>query len=131
MGVVFAAVLSSVVAGASAGVLLAVASCGNGYRARRALRYQAVFARRSSTALAIAAILVTGAGVYAVAHQRIGLALTCAATAFLIALASWLLLVEEDDDYPDETPDEPKWWPDFERQFHDWTRRTRVPAGRV
>ena len=59
-----------------------------------------------------------------------GLTLTCFAATLLIALASWLLLVEEDDDYPGETPDEPEWWPAFERELDAWTRRTRVPVGR-
>ena len=129
MAVVFAAVLSSAVAGVSAGVLLAVASRGNGYRARSSLRYHAVFARKSGTALAVAGSIVCGLGVSAVTRERLSLALTCLACAFLLALASWLLLVEEDDDYPCETPDEPTWWPDFERQLHDWADRDRVPAG--
>jgi hypothetical protein len=129
VAVVFAAVLSSAVAGVSAGVVLAVASRGNGYRARSSLREHAVFARRSGTAMAVAASIVCGIGVYAVTRERLSLVLTCVASAFLLALASWSLLVEEDDDYPGETSDEPNWWPDFERQFHEWADRDRVPAG--
>lgn len=81
--------------------------------------------------LAIAGAVVSASGIYAATYQRLGLAVTCVAAALLVALASWLLLVEDDDDYPEETPDEPSWWPDFEQQFHDWSRRNRVPAGRA
>jgi hypothetical protein len=69
------------------------------------------------------------AGVLVVSHDRPALALTCVATAFLIVLSTWLLLVEEDDDYPGETPHEPEWWPAFERDLEAWTRQARVPTG--
>jgi len=65
-----------------------------------------------------------------VRHDRVALAFTCGAVALLIAFAGWLLLVESnDDDYPAETPDDPEWWPAFERDLETWTRQARVPSG--
>jgi hypothetical protein len=61
-------------------------------------------------------------------HGRAALALTCLAVAFLLAAASWLLLVEPDDDGTIEGPDEPEWWPAFERELEEWTRG-RVSLG--
>jgi hypothetical protein len=72
---------------------------------------------------------VTLASVMAEHHQPITLALTCLAVSVLIAVASWVLLVESDDDGPEEIPDDPEWWPAFERELADWSRRRRVPAG--
>ncbi len=79
--------------------------------------------------VAVAATGVTLAGVIAERHQQAALALTCLAVSILLAIASWVLLVEADDDGPDEIPDDPEWWPAFERQLEDWTRQRRVPAG--
>jgi hypothetical protein len=61
-------------------------------------------------------------------HGRAALALTCLAVSLLLAAASWLLLVEPDDGGPDDAPDEPEWWPAFERELEEWTRG-RVPLG--
>jgi len=62
-------------------------------------------------------------------HQRLALALTCGAAALLLGFATWVLLVEPDDRYPSDTPDEPEWWPAFERELEAWTQRRHVPSG--
>ena len=130
VGVVVAAIASSVVAGAATGALLASAGRGHGFRARQALRRHAHAVRQGGGSVAAVSILATLTCVLSVSRDRMGLTLTCFAATLLIALASWLLLVEEDDDYPGETPDEPEWWPAFERELDEWKRSTRVPAGR-
>jgi hypothetical protein len=127
---VVAAIASSVVTGAATGALLATAGRGHGFRARQSLRRHAHAVRQGGGSVAAASVVATLACVLTVSRGRTGLALTCFAATLLIAFASWLLLVEEDDDYPGETPDEPEWWPAFERELDDWTRSTRVPAGR-
>jgi len=126
---VTAAIASSVFAGASAGVLLAALSRGD-VRPRRSLRDHGRLARPGAACVAFAATLLTVGGVEAARHDRVALAFTCVAVALLLAFASWLLLVEpDDDDYPADTPDEPEWWPAFERDFEAWSRRARVPSG--
>ena len=129
VGVVFAAIASSIVTGAATGALLATAGRGHGFRARQSLRRHASTVMRAGGSAAAAAVLATLACVLAVSRDRTGLALTCFAVVLLIAFASWLLLVEEDDDHPGETPHEPEWWPAFERELDAWTRRSRVPVG--
>jgi hypothetical protein len=130
VGVVVAAIASSVVTGAATGALLATAGRGHGFRARQSLRGHTHAVRQGGASVAAASVLATLACVLTVSRDRMGLALTCFAATLLIALASWLLLVEEDDDYPGATPDEPEWWPAFERELDEWKRSTRVPAGR-
>ena len=130
VGVVVAAIASSIVTGAAAGALLATAGRGHGFRARQSLRRHAQAVRRGGGSIAAASVLATAACVLAVSGDRTGLVLTCFGVSLLIAFASWLLLVEEDDDHPGETPHEPEWWPAFERELDAWTRRSRVPAGR-
>ncbi len=124
-----AAIASSVLAGASTGILLAAAGRGGGVRPRRSLRESGQLARRCGGCVAIAAATAAIAGVLAERHERAALALTCVAVTVLIAVTSWLLLVEPDDDGPGETPDDPEWWPAFERELEVWTRRSRVPVG--
>jgi len=55
-------------------------------------------------------------------------------TIFVVAVVSFavgaLLVLGEDEDPPDwseERPDSPPWWPDFERDFREYTDR-RVPV---
>lgn len=44
------------------------------------------------------------------------------------AVGSALLLGARDDDYWHEaTDDSPPWWPEFERQFHEYARRSSRP----
>ncbi len=129
MGAVAVAISSSVLAGASAGVLIAALSRGT-VRPRRSLRDHGRLARSGAASIAVGATLLTGAGLQAVRHDRLTLAFTCGAVALLIAFACWLLLVEPDDhDYPAATPNDPEWWPAFERDFEMWTREARVPSG--
>jgi hypothetical protein len=124
-----AALASSVLAGASTGIALASVGVGGGVRPRRSLRESGQLARRGGGCIALAAATAAIASVLGEDHDRPALALTCVAVMLLIAVASWLLLVEPDDDDPGETPDEPEWWPGFERELEAWTRQSRVPAG--
>jgi hypothetical protein len=129
VGAAVAAIASSILAGASTGIVLAATVRGGGFRPRRSLRERSHVARRCGGCIASAAAVATIAAALAERHERPALALTCVAVTLLIALASWLLLVEPDDGYPGETPDEPEWWPAFERELEVWTRRSRVPTG--
>jgi hypothetical protein len=78
----------------------------------------------------VAAIAVLGAlgGIIGADQLRWALAPTCAASALLVGIASWLLLVEPDDHGEIDSWGDPHWWPQFERDLDDW-RRTRIPAG--
>jgi len=93
------------------------------------LRHHEGLARHAGRGLALAGSVTAVIGVLASGHQRLALALTCAAAALLLGFATWLLLVEPDDHDPSGTPDEPQWWPAFERELEAWTRRARVPSG--
>ena len=74
-------------------------------------------------------LLGGAAAVGATERLRLGLATTCVVAALLIGCAAWLLLVEADDDGGNaELPDEPEWWPQFERDLDEWTRLRRVPT---
>ena len=128
MGPVTVAIASSVLAGASAGVVLAAASNGD-LRPRRALRHHCGVARCVGSCLVLAGSVTAVFGVFASDHQRLALALTCIAAALLLGFATWVLLVEPDDHYPSDTPDEPEWWPAFERELEAWTQRARVSSG--
>jgi hypothetical protein len=123
-----AAIASSVLSGLSVGVVAAAAALGHGIRPRRSLRERSRIATRCGGSVAVAAAAVAAAGVVGEEHGRAALALTCLAVAFLLAAASWLLLVEPDDGGSDDAPDEPEWWPAFERELEEWTRG-RVPLG--
>lgn len=53
--------------------------------------------------------------------------------AVLLSVTAYLVLRAPDDggDGPEEAEPEPPWWPEFERQFRDYTgSRPREPAGR-
>jgi hypothetical protein len=124
------AIASGVVAGAWMGVLVAATSYGAGVRPRRWLRENARLSRRfCGCGVAVAGAVLVG-DVLRTSHDRVALALTCVAVTLLLALATWLLLVEQDDDGSIGTPDEPEWWPAFERELEAWTRRPRVPTQR-
>jgi hypothetical protein len=122
------AIASSVLAGLSVGVVAAAAALGHGVRPRRRLREKSRIATRCGSSVAIATAGVAGAGVIAEQHGRATLALTCLAVSLLLAAASWLLLVEPDDNGTTDGPNEPEWWPAFERELEEWTRG-RVPTG--
>ena len=112
------------------GVLLAASTRRDGIRARAALREHSLLATRFAACATL--ILWAGglAGVLSAERDRAWLGLTCVAAALLLAVATWLLLLETDDDYPGETPDEPAWWPGFERELREWMRTRRVPVTR-
>jgi hypothetical protein len=124
-----AAIASTAVAGGSIGVFVAAATHAHGFRPRRSLREHGRLARRWAAIVAVAATAATIAGVVAERHQQAPLALTCLAVGLLLAVASWVVLVEADDDGADEIPEDPEWWPAFERELADWSRQRRVPAG--
>jgi drug/metabolite transporter (DMT)-like permease len=131
VGVVIAAIASSLPLGASAGMFVAASSRGS-VRPRRLLREHRALARWSGACLALAAAVVAVLAAAQVTYQRPGLLVTCGVVALLVGFVAWLLLVEEaDDDYPLQTPGEPEWWPAFERELEEWTRTTRVPSGSV
>jgi hypothetical protein len=130
VGAAIAAIACGVVAGASVGLLVAAVSRGAGVRPRQWLRDNAGLSRRVGGWGATGAAAVVVAGIFGDGHDRTGLAFTCIAVTLLIAIASWLVLVEPDDDGSTEAPDEPEWWPAFERELETWTRRSRLPAHR-
>jgi uncharacterized membrane protein YfcA len=116
-------------AGAAIGVLLAVAGLGVGVRPRPWLRAAGRAATGVSCLVALAASAFAAEGVLRAEYSPPALAATCVGVALLIAFAAWLLSVEPDDGgYPLATPDEPEWWPAFEREFEEWTRG-RAPVG--
>jgi hypothetical protein len=75
--------------------------------------------------LVVAAIAVTSTD-----SLRWTLAVTCLAAGALVAIATWLVSVEPDDEGDADEVVEPKWWPDFERELAEWQQSRRVPAGR-
>jgi hypothetical protein len=83
-------------------------------------------------------LLIGTIGVAGTQHFRTALGPTCLAAALLFALATWLILIESDDHGEAKSPDEPEWWPDFERELDLWSRapkisgrpgRSKIPAG--
>jgi hypothetical protein len=117
-------------AGVAGGVLCAARAGAAGTRPRRWLREHRLVMERASAALTIAALGVTAYAAVAADHPRAPLAATCAATAVLLAIATWLILVERDEGGETDVWGDPKWWPQFERDLAEWTRHSRVPAGR-
>jgi hypothetical protein len=128
VGAAVLALASSILAGASVGLLAARAAGGAGVRPRRWLREAGHAVAPVASCVAAAASAVAIAGGLRADDSRTTLALTCLAAAALIAFATWLVLVEADDGGSAERPDEPEWWPAFERDLDEWTRG-RVPTG--
>jgi len=93
------------------------------------LRQHDGVAECGGTCLALAGSITAAVGVLGSDYQRPAFALTCIAAALLLGFATWVLLVEPNDHYPSDTPDEPEWWPHFERELEAWTQRARVPSG--
>jgi hypothetical protein len=125
IAVAFAAAL---IAGISAGLFCAVRASADGVRPRRVLReYRSILEPLSATVVCIA-ILGAVAGIVTADHLRWALAPTCAAAGVLVAIASWLVLVEPDDRGEIDSWGDPHWWPQFEQDLDEW-RRSRIPAG--
>jgi hypothetical protein len=120
----------SLLVGQGLGILAATADVVDGVRPRNVLRLHPRLAGRLAVILTALGVTLGAAGVADAARLRVALGITCAAAAFLLALATWVLLIEPDDEGGDRNGlDEPKWWPQFESDLHDWIRRTRIPAG--
>lgn len=120
----------SVLGGVSTGVLVAATTRGEGIRARAFLRAHGRRATWCAGCMTLVFSVGVLAGVLSVEYNRVWLGLTCLAAMLLLTVATWLVLIETDeDDDPDEAPDDPAWWPEFERELREWARN-RVPAGR-
>ena len=129
MTAVAVAFIASVALGASSGVLLATGTWAEGVRPRRLVREHKTAVTRIAMLAGVLSLAAAAGAIASAEYLRMALAPTCAATAFLLAIALWLLLVEADEEGDAADPDEPQWWPAFERDFEAWTQRTRVPAG--
>jgi hypothetical protein len=119
---------AAVIAGISAGLFCALRTSADGVRPRRLLREHRPGLEPLSVIVAGCGLLGAIAGVIGADHLRWSLAPTCAAAGLLIAIASWLVLVEPDDHGEVDSWGDPHWWPQFEQDLDEW-RRTRVPAG--
>lgn len=130
MAAVAVAFVATLLAGAAFGVLAAALAWVRDVRPRRFLRAHASALSAAAGAIAAAAVGIAALSVTQADRLQQALVPTCAAVCLLLALATWLLLVEPDDDGGDaDDADEPKWWPQFEEELADWSRKTRVPAG--
>jgi hypothetical protein len=128
VGAAVLALASSTVAGASIGLVLAASGRASGVRPRAWLRRAGSGLTRAGSVAAVAASALAIVGGLGAQDSQPALALTCFGAAALIAFATWLLLVEPEDDDSTDGPNEPDWWPAFERELEDWTRG-RVPTG--
>ena len=128
MGAIATAFAASLIAGSALGVLCATRGWVEGVRPRRLFREHGRATDALATALVGIALVVAAAAVTGADRFRWTLALTCAATALLLGIATWLLSVESDDDGDAIDPVEPNWWPQFERELAEW-ERSRVPTG--
>jgi hypothetical protein len=125
IAIAFAATL---MAGVSAGLFCAIRASADGVRPRRVLRDHRSVLEPLSAVIVVVGLLGAIAGVITADHLRWALAPTCAAAGLLVAIASWLVLVEPDDRGDVDSWGDPHWWPQFERDLDDW-RRSRIPAG--
>ena len=111
------------------GVLCATRGWSEGVRPRRFFREHARGTDACATALAGAGLVAATVAITGADRFQWTLASTCAAAGLLLAVATWLLSVEPDDEGDAEDPLEPKWWPQFERELAEWQRTNRIPAG--
>jgi hypothetical protein len=125
IAIAFAAAL---VAGISAGLFCAIRASADGVRPRRILREHRSVLEPLSVAIVVIGLIGAIAGVIGADHLRWALAPTCASAGLLVAIASWLVLVEPDDRGDIDSWGDPHWWPQFERDLDDW-QRSRIPAG--
>ncbi len=127
LAIAFAA---SLLAGPSMGIIAASAGWVQGVRPRQFLRECRPLLRRCAFGFASMGLVLGAVGVAEADRLQAALGSTCAAAAFLVAIATWLLLVEPEDEGDEPNGlDEPKWWPQFEADLADWTRQTRIPVG--
>jgi hypothetical protein len=87
----------------------------------------------ATTLLADASALLAAERMSPIRGQSLALALLWVAA--VLSIATYLVLRapgEGGDDGPEPPEDdpEPPWWPEFEREFRDYARRTRRPRGR-
>jgi general stress protein CsbA len=125
---VILAIASSVMLGVSSGALAATRSHAS-LRPCRLLLEHRWLTRWSCACVALTAAIVAVLASIQVDYERAELVLTCSVVASLAGFVVWLLLVEGDDDPPAEPPDEPEWWPTFERELEEWSK-TRIPVAR-
>jgi hypothetical protein len=119
---------AALIAGISAGLFCALRASADGVRPRRVLRERRTILEPLSVFVAGCGLLGAIAGVIGADHLRWALAPTCAAAGLLIAIATWLVLVEPDDHGEIDSWGDPHWWPQFEQDLDEW-RRSRIPAG--
>jgi hypothetical protein len=119
---------AALIAGISAGLFCALRASADGVRPRRILREHRTVLEPLSAIVTCIALGGAIGGVIGADHLRWALAPTCAAAGLLIAIASWLVLVEPEDDGEIDAWGDPHWWPQFEQDLDDW-RRSRIPAG--
>lgn len=128
MAAIAIAFTAALIAGISAGLFCALRASADGVRPRRVLREHRTVLEPLSLIVAGTGLLGAIAGVVGADHLRWALAPTCAAAGLLIAIASWLVLVEPDDNGEVDSWGDPHWWPQFEQDLDEW-QRTRIPAG--
>lgn len=128
MAAIAIAFTAALIAGISAGLFCALRASADGVRPRRVLREHRTVLEPLSLIVAGTGLIGAIAGVVGADHLRWALAPTCAAAGLLIAIASWLVLVEPDDNGEVDSWGDPHWWPQFEQDLDEW-QRTRIPAG--
>ena len=80
--------------------------------------------------VALASTVAGLAASFGVAYERPALLATCVAVVALTGFATWVLLIEADDDDRFAASGEPEWWPTFERELEAWSRREPAEAPR-
>ena len=121
MTAVWAAFCASVIASVGAGILAARSMRIPGTRPRA---WISTLDESTLGRIRAAVGVLALAGVAAVSLTRPGaleLAFVAAAVAALVGCAVLVVLLEADDGFGDREPD---WWPQFERDFREWSRRT-------
>jgi len=122
---VIVAFAASLPLGVGLGVVGATCARGSVRPCRRLLDH-GLAAVSSGTLLALAATATIAAAATRVGYRPALLAAMCCSIALLVGAAVWLFLVEADDGDALATDDDPEWWPTFERELDEWSRRARV-----
>lgn len=130
MAAIAIALVASLLAGPSLGLLAATGGWVRGVCPRNFLRERRHLFQSCALGVVSIGCVLGAVGVVAADRLQVALGSTCAGTTLLVAIATWILLVEPDGGGEEpEGLDEPKWWPQFERDLADWTRQIRIPAG--